>query len=691
MPSVSVGQSNNDSLASLLRECACIVERNESSALLFRAVEALNNYAEYADDRIRKSNSHDRLKNNSTSCVSSNIKKRPAFQRPTNKNSTLIANGWIEQQRKSKLRRVVWKEVLVSLVEARKPCEETTLWIQREIVVNGESQLDALHQIPMKWLLDVQYLDYYGDFRMSLLVYGVNEPFIFRTSDEDACREWVATLNSAREASDAKSNMNTAAFPDLLNGDGMTNGSDESAKSRSHQSRNDSDSFPHLNDIKSSIPHHPTESRAQNGATISNERMSITELRAIAHGAGYDTRGMERADLEKIAAYCAPASAKGQNPKPQNIFTANHHSKTVSTDSSSKYNSKSSDEEHMKKSSSESGYRKGEHDVEINTEKQQEYKDQIYHDDHARAVETQRLKEQQEALRAAEAQRLKEEDEEAQRLRVQQEALKAAEAQRIKEQENEKKAAEAHRMKQEQDSRSKSQQHDAWDQHWHESTSAQGRTNNLDSKDRRSQVQTEEPANIFESARFGGIPQTSAHIPMPPQQKHFNHHQPIPPHTSPPPPPFNPRASDPTSPMNQKYAKQMTGPIDDQVIIKRNILVHWALVPPRYNMLRPIDQLLVDIQTVFPPFGNVAPHDYFSKWTPIVREDLILSSAMGNSVDDAKIKKAVRKLRVFLHPDRLPKDFDSIQCFVCKMLWDVTNDAEEEFLKQKSDLDWIHK
>lgn len=43
---------------------------------------------------------------------------------------------------------------------------ETTLWIQRENVVNGESQLDALHQIPMKWLLDVQYLDYYGDFRM---------------------------------------------------------------------------------------------------------------------------------------------------------------------------------------------------------------------------------------------------------------------------------------------------------------------------------------------------------------------------------------------------------------------------------------------------------------------------------------------------------------------------------------------
>ena len=64
---------------------------------------------------------------------------------------------------------------------------------------------------------------------------------------------------------------------------------------------------------------------------------------------------------------------------------------------------------------------------------------------------------------------------------------------------------------------------------------------------------------------------------------------------------------------------------------------------------------------------------------------------MGNSPDEAKLKKAVRKLRVLLHPDRLPREFDKKQIFVCKMLWDVSNDAYEEFLKQKDDLDWIHK
>jgi len=63
---------------------------------------------------------------------------------------------------------------------------------------------------------------------------------------------------------------------------------------------------------------------------------------------------------------------------------------------------------------------------------------------------------------------------------------------------------------------------------------------------------------------------------------------------------------------------------------------------------------------------------------------------MGNSPDENKLKKAVRKLRVFLHPDRLPRDFSPEHTFVCKMLWDVTNDAWEEFLKHKDDLDWVN-
>merc|ERR1712113_1293100 len=107
----------------------------------------------------------------------------------------------------------------------------------------------------------------------------------------------------------------------------------------------------------------------------------------------------------------------------------------------------------------------------------------------------------------------------------------------------------------------------------------------------------------------------------------------------------------------------------------------------QFNILRPIDQLLVCIQNVFPPFGNVAGHEYFKKWNIIKRDDLVVN----NIPDELKLKKGVRKLRVLLHPDRLPREFDEKQKFACKMLWDVTNDSWEEFLKQKEDLDWIHK
>jgi len=58
-------------------------------------------------------------------------------------------------------------------------------------------------------------------------------------------------------------------------------------------------------------------------------------------------------------------------------------------------------------------------------------------------------------------------------------------------------------------------------------------------------------------------------------------------------------------------------------------------------------------------------------------------------VFEEKLKKAVRQLRFFLHPDKLPKDLSEEQTFMCKMLWDVANDSWEEHHKKKEDLDWI--
>mmetsp|Transcript_35671 Transcript_35671/g.54863 ORF Transcript_35671/g.54863 Transcript_35671/m.54863 type:complete len:108 (-) Transcript_35671:26-349(-) len=106
------------------------------------------------------------------------------------------------------------------------------------------------------------------------------------------------------------------------------------------------------------------------------------------------------------------------------------------------------------------------------------------------------------------------------------------------------------------------------------------------------------------------------------------------------------------------------------------------------QMLRPIDQLVTTIHNVFPPKFGVAAHDYFGKWKPIPYNDIC--EGPGSPPDEEKLKKSVRKIRFFLHPDKLPRDLSEDQGFMCKMLWDVTSDAWEEFTKRKEELDWIH-
>ena len=123
--------------------------------------------------------------------------------------------------------------------------------------------------------------------------------------------------------------------------------------------------------------------------------------------------------------------------------------------------------------------------------------------------------------------------------------------------------------------------------------------------------------------------------------------------------------------------------------IKRLILINWALQPPNLNTLRPIIHLITTIHSAMPPAFGVGAHEYFAKFTPITKQDLITSAAMGNQPDENKLEKAVRKVRFFLHPDKLPRDLSSDQVFVARMLWDIVNDSLEEFQKHKDELDWI--
>jgi hypothetical protein len=169
--------------------------------------------------------------------------------------------------------------------------------------------------------------------------------------------------------------------------------------------------------------------------------------------------------------------------------------------------------------------------------------------------------------------------------------------------------------------------------------------------------------------------QAGQHTP-PPQQQHQT-----PPHA---------QQQNAHSAVNEKYAKMANQNEDEGQAaitrIKHDILIHWALQPPQLQMLRPIDALIATIHKVFPPALGVPAHDYFGKWKSVSPNDLVNDTGL---LDEDKLKKAVKKIRFFLHPDKLPKDMNPEQQFMTKMLWDVTSDAWEEFEKRKEDLDWI--
>lgn len=103
------------------------------------------------------------------------------------------------------------------------------------------------------------------------------------------------------------------------------------------------------------------------------------------------------------------------------------------------------------------------------------------------------------------------------------------------------------------------------------------------------------------------------------------------------------------------------------------------------QVLKPVDELLCSIHSVFPPSFGVASHEYFSGWKAIDRSELVTNGIL----DEAKLKKSVRRVRFFLHPDKLPHDLSEDQGFLCKLLWDIINDAFEEYKRSREDLDWI--
>jgi len=552
----------------------------------------------------------------------------------------------------------------------------------------------------MKWLLDVKLLEFFGDFRFAISVYNVPEDFIFRTRDEESCREWVATLNSAKEARSTTIKTQKASeaaaetpFPDLLDQQNHDNSSNQifpdldmhsgelgppppSAPPMEHMDHSPNINGNGSNHSRSSSVGSGSNSNSGAAAAAATqptkERLSIKELRAIAHGAGYDTRGMERSDLEKIAAYYAPVSEKNvqynqQQQQPQQQQQQSHKKRMQNAQDELEKRKKAEAAERARKEKEDERIREQQKYVQQMREEARKREEEAKAQLEARKRDAE-MKRRQQNWHQGQTQQAQQPPQQKQWKKPNNSCHSAAKAESTPRRPGPGQVFESVRF----------------------STGESGprRKNAFPSHQQHQQFS----AQSQQYARPPDPPAASASIPHPPPPQQQTPQ-------SPPPPPnnSNPRSTDPTSPLNQKYAKAMAAnqsnpsAQDEQTIItniKRNILITWALVPPQYNMLRPIDQLLASIQTVFPPFTGVATNEYFEKWKAINHQDLLIGVTMGGA-DETKLIKAVRKLRVFLHPDRLPREFDAKQTFVCKMLWDVSNDAYEEFKKHKEDLDWV--
>mmetsp|Transcript_20118 Transcript_20118/g.43366 ORF Transcript_20118/g.43366 Transcript_20118/m.43366 type:complete len:867 (+) Transcript_20118:263-2863(+) len=694
-------------------------------------------------------------------------KGRSEFQRPANPKSALIANGWIEQQRRSRMR-TAWKDVLASLVEGRKPGEETTLWIQRQVTnpQTNQTELEALHQIPVKWLEDVTYLDYSADNRFSIKVFNLQEEFIFRCpTSAEAAQDWVSTLLSVRDSRpkkpkskkeadnnsmtsgvSARSAASGVASPEPRRNSGTTPGTKKSknrvaaaSAGRPQRSKDGGSSTNPFDEEKKSGEQPSDNSPPSKTATAAaasppeKKHRSIKELRAIAHGEGIQTAGMERKDLEAVVARIEAAQNQPPPPQPQK---QQHEQDRKQVERERM--------EHERRVKEEEGKRKAA------AAEEQRRKD----DEAARLAEeeaaTKQAKDQEEVRRRVaervhaqqDAERKKREEEERVRLERERVAREEAEHHRRVAEMQERERQEQIRQQQEQYQKQQEEyarRQRAWQEQQAEAARQQqarveheARLREEEARRRREAERwTQQNQQAPAPAPYGYPPQQQNRhttppphgYPQQPQQQHYPQQQPqqaypphpgAPPHAPPPqhgayyqqqqppraPAPGPPPAGAPpqqqhhapppnmrASAVNQKYAKMAEEDEGNKnQKIKHSLLVQWALQPPMMQALKPIEMLITSVHSVFPPSFGVVGHEYFRKWKAVQMEDI---APAGQRVDDDKLNKAVRKLRFFLHPDKLPKDLTSDQSFLIKLLWDITNDAFEEHKKREEDLGWI--
>jgi len=118
-----------------------------------------------------------------------------------------------------------------------------------------------------------------------------------------------------------------------------------------------------------------------------------------------------------------------------------------------------------------------------------------------------------------------------------------------------------------------------------------------------------------------------------------------------------------------RYETQTYSPKDLNEAIQQ-----WSHQAPSYKKMKPLEDLLVDVPTLFPPANSfVESHDYFDKWKTFSAD-----SFRGEKGDELKelLRRASRKSKLFLHPDKLPNDLTDSQYSLFKAIWNVIQESE---------------
>ena len=130
--------------------------------------------------------------------------------------------------------------------------------------------------------------------------------------------------------------------------------------------------------------------------------------------------------------------------------------------------------------------------------------------------------------------------------------------------------------------------------------------------------------------------------------------------------------SPPTRPTSQQSTLPLAKPViplsshpQNPTQLSKALEETWSKKSSANQPLLPLPELLATIHTTF---GLVDTHPYWAKFHPLARDAL-----MGG--DANVLKKAVRKIRLLLHPDKLPSDLNQMQQCLCRDLWDVVAQA----------------